>query len=381
MLVPSDRANAHVGFNLLYSFRGGSADGEYPDTVLIQDTSGNLYGTTPLGGPTGCGGFGCGTIFELSLNGQEKILYSFAGGDDGQNPSSGLTPSASGYLYGTALQGKKGFGNVYVLAPNQKLTVLYSFQGVRGENPYGGLIADNEGNLFGTTQDGGKFSAGTVFELTPDGKELVRHYFGGEVRTGGNPRAGLIADNAGNLYGTTLGGGVWGQGTVFRLGPHNDAVTLSSFGYRTTDGSQPAGGLVADSEGNLYGATTYGGSDNAGTVFMITPEGNEKVIYSFKGHSDGIYPFGTLVRSSDGALYGTTQFGGGPTCYTNEAFVGCGTVFRIGPHGNETVLHSFSGPDGQLPQAGLMFGANGKLYGTTGQGGAAGLGTVFEVSQ
>jgi len=194
---------------------------------------------------------------------------------------------------------------------------------------------------------------------------------------GGNPEAGLIMDAAGNLYGTTFGGGSGGQGIVFKIDTSNHESVLYSF-TGGSDGGGPVAGLLMDAAGNLYGTTAGGGSSGQGTVFMIDTSNHESVLYSFTGGSDGGSPQASLVRDAAGNLYGTTSQGG-----IGCAPVGCGTVFKIDPSNHESTVYSFTGgSDGALSMAGLIMDATGNLYGTAYQGGSIcappGCGTVFE---
>ena len=253
--------------------------------------------------------------------------------------------------------------------------MLYSFTGSDGSEPFAGLIADSSGNLYGTTQSGGASGGhGVVFKLSPSGTETVLHTFTGGS-DGGIPRAGLIADTGGNLYGTTAGGGASNAGTVFKLSPSGTETVLYSF--TGSDGSGPFAGLIADSSGNLYGTTQSGGASGGhGVVFKLSPGGTETVLYSFTGGSDGGTPRAGLIADSSGNLYGTTQFGG-PGC----GGVGCGVVFKLSPSGTETVLYSFTGSDGSGPFPGLIADSSGNLYGTTLSGGASGgHGVVFKLT-
>ena len=274
-----------------------AANGGYPEAGLISDSQGNLYGTTNRGGASNAG-----TVFELTppaIAGgawTETVLHAFTGGSDGGNPEAGLIADSQGNLYGTTYQGgASGYGTVFELTPPAIAggawteTVLHAFAaGSDGAFPAAGLIADSKGNLYGTTIGGGgsNAGAGTVFELMPPAiaggawTETVRHAFtaGGD---GGYPAAGLIADSKGNLYGTTTGGGGsgYGPGTVFELTPpaNNFEVWREAVLYAFTggsDGGNPAGALIVDSNGNLYGTTYIGGASGHGTVFELTGTGS-----------------------------------------------------------------------------------------------------------
>jgi len=282
---------------VLYSFCSDRecADGDSPRAGLIFDPAGNLYGTT-----FGAGGIDSGgTVFELTpgVGGTwtETVLYSFdRSARDGTDPSAGLIFDTAGNLYGTtSLFGHKpccDAGTAFELTPGAggwSETLLYSFRlddYNSGDEPYAGLIFDASGNLYGTTYMGGAYrkpcggaGCGTVFQLTPRAgggwKQTELHSFGKD-KDGEAPQAGVVRDSAGNLYGTTLDGGAYGYGTVFKLTPETNGKwtekVLHSFG-KDKDGASPYAGLIFDADGNLYGTTSQGGTDNSGTVFEITP--------------------------------------------------------------------------------------------------------------
>jgi uncharacterized repeat protein (TIGR03803 family) len=369
LLITVGGAHAKSTETTLYSFTGG-ADGSGPYAGLIEDKSGNLYGTTLFGGANSYG-----TVFKVTPSGTETVLYSFdstVNGVDGFEPYAGVIEDKSGNLYGTTyLGGAHDGGTVFELAPNGTEKVLYSFTGgADGLSPFAGLIR-KKGKLYGTTVEGGAHGDGTVFEVTPGGKEKVLHSFTGGA-DGAYPEAGVIMDKTGNLYGTTPSGGAGGLGTVFEVAPDGTETVLHSF-TGSPDGKGPGAGLIMDKKGQLYGTTVFGGANNQGTVFELAPDGTETVLYSFTGGADGGLPQAGLIMDKKGSLYGTTEGGGNP------AYNG-GTVFELAPDGTETVLYSFTvGADGGLPTAGLIEKA-GNLYGTT-QAGGAGGGTVFKVTK
>jgi uncharacterized repeat protein (TIGR03803 family) len=246
----------------LYSFTGD--DGAHPQSSLIADPAGNLYGTTAGGGVSGQG-----TVFQLDSSGTPTVLYSFTGGSDGGTPVAGLIADAAGNLYGTTNRGgATAFccGTVFQLTPAGDLNVLHSFTGSSdGGSPAAGLIADAAGNLYGTTTSGGAGFSGTVFQLDSTATFTVLHSF--TVSEGFDLRAGLIADAAGNLYGTTLDGGAFGYGTVFQLAPDGTLTVLHSF--IRNDGTHPFAGLLSDAAGNLYGTTQLGASPEAAMTQMV----------------------------------------------------------------------------------------------------------------
>lgn len=275
-------------------------------------------------------------------------------------------------------------------ASAQTLTTLYSFTGGGGASPYAGLIADASGNLYGTTVGGGTTNNGTVFELTPAGSETVLHSFTDVNGDGAIPYRGLIADAAGNLYGTTFFGGAsaLGAGTVFKLTNSSGnwiETALYSFPGFNGDAENPEGSLIMDSSGNLYGTTLGGGANGVGTVFeLVNSSGTytERVLYSFTAGSDGGFPLAGLIMDASGNLYGTANSGGN----SSDCPGGCGVVFKVTPTtGTEVVLYSFTGSDGAAPYAGLIADASGNLYGTTELGGnlsdcsGQGCGVVFEL--
>jgi uncharacterized repeat protein (TIGR03803 family) len=361
-------------FEVLYVF-SGETDGAYPQGQLTHDAANNIYGTT-AGGGGNCPGFGCGTIFKIHPNGKESVLYRFLGGEDGEWPTGTLVRDARGTIYGTTAGGgggcggNGGCGTVFSLDNTLKETVLYRFGGADGDSPRAGLVMDERGSLYGTTLSGGFYNQGTVFKIDKGGKLSVLHSFNFWV-DGACPCSSLHLDSAGNLYGVTFDGG-GGEGAVFKLSKSGNETVLYAFSGMNGDGRYPNAELSEDNDGNLYGATAAGGAhgDN-GTIFEVTRNGGESVVYSFKGSPDGITPDG-LLRNTMGNFYGTTLEGGGGGCD-----FGCGTVFRLDQKGIETVLHRFTYNDGATPYTGLIV-DNKALYGATFSGGA-GFGVVFRI--
>lgn len=334
---------------ILYTFNG-SPDGAYPHSPLVRDAAGNLYGNTFQGGS-----FGFGTIFKLNKSGKETVLFSFGTGD-GAYPTQPLLRDASGDLYGVAAEGNGGSGVVFKVSPSGHETVLHSFYGGSNNHPKvpsSGLIMDKDGNLYGATLSGGDAKCdahlspycGTVYKLAKNGKMTVLYKFKGG-----------------------------------------------------SDGAAPSGNLIMDPAGNLYGVTVFGGDLNCtvgiekrgcGVVFKLDPSGNETVLYSFTGGTDGAFPtagFG-LVEDTEGNLYGVATEGGefGNACDAgNGQNYGCGTVFKIDQTGKFTLLHDFSndGSEGVAPNGGLVRDAAGNLYGTTQEATLSGNigGTIFRVN-
>jgi uncharacterized repeat protein (TIGR03803 family) len=410
-LVPG--ALAEGKFKTLHKFTGGK-DGANSYANLISDAEGNLYGTTAYGGA-----YADGTVFELTPQGNgkwaEKVLHDF-NGKDGCVPEAGLTLDAAGNLFGTTSYGGSGAnvycvgdypgnGTVFELTPtaNGEWTeeVLHKFKndGKDGYYPAASLTFDARGNLYGTTQWGGVNKVGTVFELTR-GKngtwtEKVLHSFLKEA----DPQANLIFDRAGNLFGTTNGGGnncngdVPG-GAVFELTPGANGKWAERVihWFNCTDGAGPVAGLIFDTAGDLYGTTYWGGvssfdcdNSSCGVAFELIPGagGNwtEKVLHRFHDYAaDGVNPASNLIFDAAGNLYGTA--GGG--AYR------VGTVFQLARSKNgtwtEKVLHNFDGKTGSGPAAALILDAVGNLYGTASAGGNYGsecppwgCGVVFDV--
>jgi uncharacterized repeat protein (TIGR03803 family) len=240
------------------------------------------------------------------------------------------------------------------------------------------LAGGSEGDLYGTTNGGGVAGKGVVFKLDTTGTETVLHSFT-DGADGGAPWAGVIRDSAGDLYGTTTGGGPSDYGVVFKLNTTGTETVLHSF-TGGADGGSPLAGLIRDSAGNLYGTAQAGGASVLGVVFKLDTTGTETVLHSFTGGADGATPFARLIRDSAGNLYGTTQYGGGGSSGNNCYYGGCGAVFKLDTTGTETVLYGFTGgADGENPYPGLIRDSAGNLYGTTLSGGASGLGVVFKL--
>ena len=386
-------SGAGVSYKSLYSFTG--QDGARPAANLIESkigTSGALYGTTPLGGANGDG-----VVFRLSTSGRQRVLYNFAGKPDGDEPAGALV-AVKGMLYGTTYAGGGGSGcknhdgvdigcgTVFDVSKSGTERVLYRFKGsTDGARPVAGLIAV-DGVLYGTTSGGGNsgckleddVGCGTVFEVSTSGKVVILYRFNGGA-DGSYPRGDLISLN-GHLYGTTLAGGELcdgfarpGCGTVFEVSSSGKHRVLHAF-TRGTDGARPSGGLIAEN-GALYGTTGSGGENDHGTIFEVSASGKERVLYRFEGNPDGERPLAGLTAFK-GLLYGTTESGG-----ENEN----GSLFEVSTSGRERVLYSFeSSPDGRNPHAGLISSRN-VLYGMTPYGGTSdfcrhGCGTVFKVA-
>jgi len=302
---------------VLYSFAGVPiGDGVLPRAGLVRDAVGNLYGTTSDGG------LFTGTVFKVSPTGTETVLYTFASGTDAADPKGTLLLDAKGNLYGTSIfGGTYNYGTVFQVSPSGVETILYNFTGsLDGGSPSAGLIQDEEGNFYGTTGNGGDYGPGTVFKLTPDGVETTLYSFDG-FGLGGNPASTLVRDAEGNLYGTTVWGGGPGYGTVFELRSAGEFTILYEF-KGGSDGMNPVAGVIRDEAGNLYGTTKNGGDSGRGNVFRLSSGGTLKILHQFAGGTDGAHPVGGVIRDAKGNLFGATARGG---------TYGRGTIFKISP--------------------------------------------------
>jgi uncharacterized repeat protein (TIGR03803 family) len=398
---------------ILVGFRTAGQDGNLPSGGVIRDAAGNFYGVTQGGGPGG--NRGNGAVYEVSpaANGgwTAKSLYVFhAGTQDGQDPLGGLVMDSAGNLFGTTSLGgtnlcsdgfdnPTGCGTAFELSPSGSggwtEKIIYNF-GQDAWSPGASMIIDAAGNLYGTTGRSGDLDSvgGTVFELQHNGDQWTRttlHTFGQDEGDGAGPTGPLVFDKAGNLYGATVvGGNAGGGGVVFRLSNTGSGWAediLFNFVPTSTlpsGGSQPNGGLIFDSAGNLYGTTNAGGirlAQGCGVVFQLTPTSsgtwNENVLHQILCNQNGVAnPLAGMVIDSAGRLFGTTGFGGSSIT---------GTVFELKPLANGawaySVMYTFQGSpkDGQEPNASLLLDSKGNLYGTTEFGGPSGFGTLFEI--
>jgi uncharacterized repeat protein (TIGR03803 family) len=298
--------------------------------------------------------------------------------DDGPF-TTGVVEGNDGSLYGlTIFGGPAGDGEAFRLSPGGAFDVLHVFSGADGKNPFGRIIQGSDGNFYGATLAGGTLNLGTIFRLAPDGTYTLMHSFGA-AGDSDSPFAGLMQARDGNLYGTTCSNVVGGFDSVFAITPGGTYRVVYQF-TSEADGFCPHGELIEASNGLLYGTTLRGGAHGAGTAFSVSTSGVHTLLHSFTGGADGDELQGGVVQASDGQFYGTTSFGGAN---------GDGTVFRMDAAGNVTTLHDFleGSGDGAQPNAGLVDGGDGYLYGTTTFGGAGGkacnsnpCGTVFRIA-
>lgn len=365
---------------LLYSFAGG-ADGEYTDTELAIDSAGNLYGTSVQGGL-----YGSGTVFQVTPAGVHTVLYNFTGGADGGEPYKGVTLDAHGNLYGTAVTGgsgscEGGCGVLYKVTNSGGTwtqSVVHAFTGKDGSGPGSPVAFDSSGNLFGTTPTGGAYGMGVVYAVSTDGKFHVIHTFTGGVDGGGGGAGRLLIDAQGNIFGVCTVGGVNGFGTVYEI-TRTDGVLRTLYAFKDSpDGALPYGSLTFDQLGNLYGTTYYAGANDLGTVYVLL-RGNgtwtEHVLYSFKGGSDGASPISSLTAGAPGTFYGTTSDGGAASC-------SCGVLFKMSLTATgwvESVVYRYPGQPGPgFAYNGVIHDAAGHFFGTTVHGGVSNDGAIYE---
>jgi uncharacterized repeat protein (TIGR03803 family) len=379
----SSSTSAPQAMTILHAFSTSAGYG--PSSGVVSDGQGNLYGTTAIGG--------YGAVYKIEASGAASTLHSFDG-SDGLTPST-LLRGSDGNFYGTTQSGGAyGAGTVFKITPQGALTTLHSFSGPDGFAPIV-LIWGNDGNLYGTTLVGGATfasnadatltGAGTIFQITTSGELTTLYSFKG--LDGYNP-IGMVQGTDGAFYGATVFGGPayvssapseQGAGTVFTLAADGTLTTL--FAFSGTQSPSPTA-LIQGADGNLYG-TTYGGGgslDTAlGTVFKVTLNGEFTTLHSFSG-TDGMYPDG-INQGADGNLYGATGQGG-PTysSTSNGNDLGYGSIFKITPAGGFTSVFSFAQTNGATPDGSLLQGSDGALYGTTIQAGPSGGGTVFKLN-
>jgi uncharacterized repeat protein (TIGR03803 family) len=353
----------------LYSFQG--ADGAEPRAGVVQGNDGNFYGTTVYGGTADMG-----TAFKITPAGFLTTLVSFTN-DNGANPYAGLVQGADGSFYGTTPNGGTvGAGTVFKIASTGALTTLVNFVYTNGSRPFAELVQVSDVNFYGTTY--GQSGTGTLFRMTTNGAITL-------LVSAESSDSPLVQGTNGDFYGTTPSGGPTADGTVFKLTSNGVVTTLASFNYSSVYlPAQPEAGLVQGNDGNFYGTTASGGltaspqgfgSVDAGTVFKITPDGVKTILASFE-NTNGAVPLAELVQGSDGNFYGTTLSGGAGYDYFQGEY-GFGTIFKMTPSGTLTTLFSFSKTNGAYPEAKLLFGSDGNLYGTTSGGGSNNLGTIF----
>jgi len=365
-------------FTTLYNFTGGKDGGE-PYAGVIQDLAGNLYGTTYYGGDLSCGIYGCGAVYEVNTAGTEIALHSFTGyPSDGEYPETPVARDRAGNLYGSSTGGGsgpcyQGCGTVFKIATSGNETVQYSFTGGSdGGNPEQGLVVDKSGTVFGTTAYYGSSGDGTIFKVDSTRNFTLLHTFAGSPSDGANPMLGhLTIDKAGNLYGLTVKGGsssecaAWGCGALYKLSKKGTLTIVHSFAGGTSDGCEPYGSVVQDKAGNLYGATYGCGANSAGTIWKVSKKGKETILHNFAGgSSDGCNPLVGVARDSKGNLYGVSGCGA----------YGWGALYKLSASRKLILLQSFDNSGGSEPFGEVLRTTNGVLFGTIQYGGSYGTG-------
>jgi uncharacterized repeat protein (TIGR03803 family) len=332
------KIDADGEFTVLYEFTGSPENGAGPQTGLVLDSDGNLYGATYAGGS-----HQAGTLFRIDSAGNEEILYHFTGGADGGAPELGFRDEV-GQLYGVAAgtfkfeRCAKDCGTVFRWAPGGTLTVLHAFGGADGATPLSLLVRDEVDTLYGTTAHGGSHPAcahplgcGTVFSIDASGSFTTLHEFAGSIENGEVPTGRLLLEPDGSLIGTTLGGGSQLGGVVFKREPAGDLSEVHAFtagpGAENIDhpgGMRPEAGVVRSPTGDLYGVTSLAGVNGWGVLFELDGDSFEKRILHTFSSEEGGGPVGPLVVDEEGDIYGTGFVGGDASCEN-----GCGIVFKV----------------------------------------------------
>jgi uncharacterized repeat protein (TIGR03803 family) len=375
--LPSSAWAQTATLTVLHDFN--TLDGSYPTNGLLLASDGNFYGTAPSGGSAGYG-----TAYRVTSAGDFTTLVNFTV-DNGAQPFAPLIQGSDGNLYGTTAGGINGptlDGTIFKMTTAGDLTTLFVFDQADNQNgisPEAALVQGIDGNFYGTTVGGGTPNIqntagfGTIFEMSPAGDLLQSVTVHGSNGEPADPRAPLIQASNGNFYGTSYeGGGDTNAGSIFEFTPAGVVTVLHGFtGGAGNTGDRPYDGLLQGSDGNFYGTTEYGGSAELGTVFKVTPGGDFTVLVNFTG-PNGAQPFASLIQAADGNFYGTASLGGSDSL---------GTIFRITPAGVFTTIYNFSNNEalGAFPRAALVQGSDGNLYGTTMAGGTSGVGTVFRL--
>ncbi len=317
----------------LYSFASSIFDASFPLAGVVLGKDGNFYGVSAGGGTSSKG-----TVFKMTSAGKETILHSFDGAD-GQTPTAPLIQASNGNFYGTTEAGGAnstgcggtGCGTVFEITPSGTFTTLYNFCSLSncadGAQVYAPLMQASNGNFYGTTFAGGAFNFGSIYEITAAGAFKTVYSFAGAPSDAANPEAGLIQASNGNFYGTTYAGGSDFVGTVYEMTPAGQVLILGSFNF--ADGVSAYAGVVQGADGNFYGTTYSGGANFQGNLYQATPSGTITNLYSFcsqSGCADGQYAQGGLVQSTNGMFYGVTVYGGAAS---EVCALGCGTVYSL----------------------------------------------------
>ena len=372
------RAASPIGYQQLYAFKGGPADGEYLYDSIIEGSDGRLYGTTVNGGPDDGG-----LVFGMNKDGSGyAILHPFRiSTTDGLSPWGGVVQGSDGRLYGaTRHGGATDAGTVFSVRLNGTgFAIIRSFStnANDGAYPLNSVIEGSDGRLYGRTLSGGTNDGSAVFGLNKNGSGYtVLHSFTSNLPDHMDSYSGLIQGSDGALYGTTFNDGALGRGSVFRLNKDGTGFQpLHSFQDNNSDGGFPYGTVHEASDGGLYGTTSEGGPDDYGTLYKVNRDGASYMVlrYFTATNHEGYLPVAPPVEGPGGALYGTTYFGGA----SDE-----GTIYQVGKDGSGfAFLYEFrnDGLDGWEPNAPMIRGSDGALYGTTFFGSGQVFASVFRI--
>ena len=376
-------AEFSVSPKVLHQFSANNQAGYNAQGGLIKGSDGAFYGTTVYGGANkNLNTLGHGTVYKLQADGSGfSVIHHFR---EASNPQMGVTEGRDGFLYGTTESGGNRFlGTVFKVAKDGSgFAILHHFSGIaaEGKRPYAALNVDSNAVCYGTTVEGGQYFKGTVFRIDGSGHgyRVLYHFIGKQRMDGSEPKGPLLRASDGNLYGTTSGGGRNNFGTIFTLDDNGVKYRLlHAFGDQLGDGAKPFAGLVEGSDGKLYGTTIAGGTSSQGTVFSVGKDGKGyQVLRSFPvpmGDAQNLYS--PLTEGGDGALYGAALNGG-----TGHS----GLIFRIGKDGRDyTPVWTFTlnGIEGGHPYGGLVLESNGTIYGATTSGGAERQGALFRLDR
>jgi uncharacterized repeat protein (TIGR03803 family) len=364
-------------FSILKNFTSGSSDGGVPMGNIMKGADGKIYGMTQQGGE-----YSFGIIYRIDIDGQNFTLLKSFNTVDGGYPQGSLYEDVNGNLYSfTSYGGTNSLGTLFkVKNDGTDFTVLKNFSTSDGYYPYGGVIEIADGVLLGLTQNGGENASGTLFTIKNNGTDftILRNFKSG-VSDGSKPNGRLIQASNGKIYGVAQGGGTKNRGVIYRTDANGSNFTIvKNFDNDTEQGAFPTNSLLEGLDGKLYGIAYQGGSAGSGVLFRINIDGTDfTVLKHFQGgEEDGSYPFGKIIQDANGNIYGITNGGG-----TNNT----GTIYKIKPDGTDfvilkNILNDSESTDIHSVESGLILCSDGKLYGASNFGGSAGgFGTVFKL--